>query len=100
MSTIAIQKFSVYCFVIVTTNCHFSSSEKYDSGSGWPSFTSALEESVSQHTDASYGMVRTEVTCSQCDAHLGHVFNDGPKDKGGLRFCINSASLDFKQKDP
>ena len=75
----------------------FSSDKKFDSGTGWPSFTDALPGTVNLHDDNSLGMRRVEVVCSKCGGHLGHLFNDGPIAKGGKRFCINSCSLDFKK---
>src|SRR5688572_5595991 len=78
----------------------FASVHKFDSGTGWPSFWQPLKkESVAEHKDTTFGMIRTEVKAAKSGAHLGHVFEDGPKEKPGLRYCINSASLKFVPKD-
>ncbi|QXT38259.1 peptide-methionine (R)-S-oxide reductase MsrB [Gymnodinialimonas ceratoperidinii] len=78
----------------------FASSDKYESGCGWPSFTKAIDTSmVNELRDTSLGMIRTEVRSTHGDSHLGHVFPDGPADRGGLRYCINSASLRFIHRD-
>jgi peptide-methionine (R)-S-oxide reductase len=77
----------------------FDATTKFDSGTGWPSFTEPkLAEAVELRQDNSYGMRRTEVACRRCGGHLGHVFDDGPRDAGGLRYCINSCSLDLEAR--
>lgn len=77
----------------------FRADDKFHSGCGWPSFTDpALAEAVETRVDTSHGMVRTEVTCAKCGGHLGHVFDDGPVDRGGLRYCINSVALDLERE--
>lgn len=73
----------------------FNSDAKFDSSCGWPSFDQAIEGSVIYTKDTSHGMIRTEVTCANCDGHLGHVFDDGPKDTTGTRYCMNSISIKF-----
>src|ERR1700722_15415896 len=85
---------------IVSGEPLFASSDKYESGCGWPSFTKPIEaENLSVVRDTTLGMIRTEVRSAHGDSHLGHVFPDGPKDRGGLRYCINSASLRFIHRD-
>ncbi len=85
---------------IVSGEPLFASSDKFDSGCGWPSFTKAIDsDMVKELRDGSLGMIRTEVRSSHGDSHLGHVFPDGPRDRGGLRYCINSASLRFIHRD-
>jgi peptide-methionine (R)-S-oxide reductase len=85
---------------IVSGEPLFASTDKYESGCGWPSFTKPIEPAnVSERNDTSHGMVRTEVRSAHGDSHLGHVFPDGPPERGGLRYCINSASLRFVHRD-
>lgn len=88
------------CGVYVCAGCGvalFDSKNKFDSGCGWPSFDDVINKGViNEHFDTSHGMRRTEVTCHNCNGHLGHVFTDGPTDTTGLRYCINSVALDFQ----
>lgn len=85
---------------IVSGEPLFASADKFDSGCGWPSFTRPIEPAhVTEQRDTSHGMIRTEVRSAHGDSHLGHVFPDGPQDRGGMRYCINSASLRFIHRD-
>ena len=85
---------------IVSGEPLFASSDKFESGCGWPSFTKPIEPAnVAELRDGTHGMIRTEVRSAHGDSHLGHVFEDGPRDRGGLRYCINSASLRFVHRD-
>jgi peptide-methionine (R)-S-oxide reductase len=85
---------------IVSGEPLFASSDKFESGCGWPSFTKPIDEMhVKELKDSTHGMIRTEVRSSSGDSHLGHVFDDGPRDRGGLRYCINSASLRFVPRE-
>ena len=85
---------------IVSGEPLFTSSDKFESGCGWPSFSKPVEPAnVIEKRDTSHGMIRTEVRSAHGDSHLGHVFDDGPRDRGGLRYCINSASLRFVHRD-
>lgn len=77
----------------------FESGTKFESGTGWPSFTEALPGAVTTIEDTSYGMRRVEVQCARCGGHLGHVFPDGPREAGGLRFCMNGCALDFEKRE-
>jgi methionine-R-sulfoxide reductase len=85
---------------VVSGEVLFSSKDKFDSGTGWPSFTKPIKnEQIIEKKDSSHGMTRVEVRSKDADSHLGHLFDDGPKDKGGMRYCINSASLRFIPKE-
>ncbi len=85
---------------IVSGEPLFASADKFESGCGWPSFTKPIEHAnVKELKDGTHGMIRTEVRSAHGDSHLGHVFNDGPRDRGGLRYCINSASLRFVPRE-
>jgi peptide-methionine (R)-S-oxide reductase len=76
----------------------FDSSVKFESGTGWPSFTEAIPGSVKEIEDRTYGMVRTEIQCARCGGHLGHLFPDGPREAGGLRYCMNGCALDLEKR--
>ncbi len=76
----------------------FNSDTKFESNCGWPSFDQAIEGAIKTEIDTTHGMTRTEITCAHCGGHLGHVFDDGPKDTTGLRYCVNSLSLNFSPK--
>ena len=84
---------------IVSGEPLFTSIDKFNSGCGWPAFSKGIDDNIKEFKDTSYGMRRVEVRSANGDSHLGHVFNDGPRDKGGLRYCINSASLRFIPKE-
>ncbi|MDO5647736.1 peptide-methionine (R)-S-oxide reductase MsrB [Paracoccus sp. (in: a-proteobacteria)] len=84
---------------IVSGEPLFASGAKYNSGCGWPAFTRPITDNVTEHRDTSHGMVRVEVRSRHADSHLGHVFPDGPRDQGGMRYCINSAALRFVPRD-
>lgn len=85
---------------VITGTPLFSSTDKFESGCGWPAFSKPINpETILEHSDRSHGMIRTEVRSAESDSHLGHVFEDGPKASGGLRYCINSASLRFIPKE-
>ena len=84
---------------IVSGEPLFASSEKFESGCGWPSFSKPINEYVRELKDTAHGMIRTEVRSTHGDSHLGHVFPDGPQDRGGLRYCINSAAMRFIHRD-
>lgn len=77
----------------------FESEHKFESGCGWPSFDQAVEGAIEYIRDTSHGMIRTETLCANCGSHLGHVFNDGPRETTGQRYCINSISIDFEPND-
>ena len=90
-------RMKAYTIVQRATIPLFDSNTKYDSGSGWPSFYDQIAEgSVTTKADNSHGMKRTEILCGQCGGHLGHIFNDGPRNKTGQRYCVNSVSLSFE----